>query len=200
MGRGVRSTVWPLRAALYSGWPLILTAEYIGGSCICRPINCGKTAFSSASPTVTGAVSSAVPVTSPVSVRRPRRNGSFIGFIMVRLAVRRGGGIADKHGEHTSRHRIQCCPRAPACAFPAHRAAWPAHQSWSSPQVYQLENGTSIHWGFPFQFIVLHSAAAPSCGASLAAASRRCHLAGLQACAASPCAARCGAAGLQPAS
>ena len=62
------------------------------------------------------------------------------------------------------------------------------------------ENGTSIHWGFPFQFIVLHSAAAPSCGASLAAVSRWCHLAGLQACAASPCAARCGAAGLQPAS
>ena len=31
MGRGVRSTVWPLRAALYSGWPLIFTALYIGG-------------------------------------------------------------------------------------------------------------------------------------------------------------------------
>ena len=61
-------------------------------------------------------------------------------------------------------------------------------------------NRLSQETRFPFQFIVLHSAAAPSCGASLAAASRRCHLAGLQACAASPCAARCGAAGLQPAS
>ena len=73
MGRGVRSTVWPLRAALYNGWPLILTAEYIGGSCINSPVNWGSTAFSSLSPTVTGAVSSAMPVMSPVSVRRPKR-------------------------------------------------------------------------------------------------------------------------------
>ena len=73
MGRGARSTVWPLRAALYSGWPLTFTALYIGGSCICGPVKRGSTARSSASPAVTGAVSSTAPVTSPVSVRRPRR-------------------------------------------------------------------------------------------------------------------------------
>ena len=42
------------------------------------------------------------------------------------------------------------CPRAPACAFPAHRAAWPAHQSWSSPQVYQLGEWHKYSLGFSF--------------------------------------------------
>ena len=50
-----------------------MTAEYMGGTCICGPMNCGSTASSSFSPAVTGAVSSTVPVLSPVSVRAPKR-------------------------------------------------------------------------------------------------------------------------------
>ena len=46
----------------------------MGGTCICGPINCGNTASNSFSPAVTGAVSSTVPVLSPVSVRAPRRS------------------------------------------------------------------------------------------------------------------------------
>ena len=73
MARGARSTVLPARAALYSGWPFTFTAEYMGGSWDSVPVNCGSTASSSLSPAVTGAVSSTVPVMSPVSVARPRR-------------------------------------------------------------------------------------------------------------------------------
>ena len=72
--RGVRSTVRPWRAALYSGWPFTLTAEYIGGSWLIGPVKRGSTARSSASPAVTGAVRKTVPVRSPVSVATPRRS------------------------------------------------------------------------------------------------------------------------------
>src|SRR5699024_5623808 len=50
-----------------------LAAEYMGGTCICGPTKRGSAASSSASPAVTGRVSSTAPVTSPVSVRLPSR-------------------------------------------------------------------------------------------------------------------------------
>ena len=43
ISRGCRSSVRPLRAYLYSGFPPYFTAEYIGGTCSCAPTNVAKT-------------------------------------------------------------------------------------------------------------------------------------------------------------
>eukprot|EP00951_Prasinocladus_malaysianus_P030365 scaffold285531_cov29-Prasinocladus_malaysianus.AAC.2 len=47
------SMSWPFLASLYSGCPLILMAEYIGGTCIMSPRNLSRAARSSSSAHVT---------------------------------------------------------------------------------------------------------------------------------------------------
>src|SRR5438034_34239 len=70
-----RATIRPARAALYSGTPFTLTAEYIGGTCWRRPT---KRFMTSAMATCSGSVSATrpttVPVASCVSVATPSLN------------------------------------------------------------------------------------------------------------------------------
>ncbi|MPM92763.1 hypothetical protein SDC9_139899 [bioreactor metagenome] len=80
IGRGARSTSPPLRAMSYSFFPPILIAEYIGGICKISPVNRGSTAASISRETDGSQRSSAVPVTSCVSVTRPRRSPATYSF------------------------------------------------------------------------------------------------------------------------
>ena len=74
MGRGWRSTSLPFRAKSTSFWPFILSAEYIGGTCMISPRNFSRV-FSSISPVTKASCSvSTVPEISSVSVVIPSRS------------------------------------------------------------------------------------------------------------------------------
>ena len=71
-GRGGRATSLPCRASSYSFCPLILMAEYMGGTCISSPVNRGSSASSSCRVTETGYCASTSPEVSCVLVTQPR--------------------------------------------------------------------------------------------------------------------------------
>ena len=71
-GRAGRSTSLPCRASWYSFCPLILIAEYMGGTCITSPVKRGSSASSSCRVTWTGCCSSTSPEVSCVLVTQPK--------------------------------------------------------------------------------------------------------------------------------
>src|SRR5690606_31613706 len=71
--RGLRSTVSPALASLYSSCPSCLSAEYIGGTCSISPVKRGSTASTAARETRQGRIPSTSPSATPVLVVMPRR-------------------------------------------------------------------------------------------------------------------------------
>ena len=117
---GVRSTVFPARAALYSGCPSTFTAEYVGGACCCVPVKRGSAAATASRPMSAGtaACSSVSPVTSPVSVRPAQQHRGRVRFVGTLLHIHGFGRAAHKNGQHARGHRVQraAVPNAPRTA------------------------------------------------------------------------------------